>query len=425
MSRDSLDGNNDSVLSEVFAFIETFNSSDSESTSSVAYETSSGDSNTIPSPVLLESALSSFAPVTSSQRKKKAKRLGTIPQSTKFQRLQRSQVLALRQQVLELTARLEQLQRTRRDATNTAEIVHGPKKPKEFLSVWEDLAIVQCQERQRSEQTNRELKVILARQRKLEQSVCKLLGRKDTLEGMELLCRLQPIAESTGISRSPQLNIDISDAVIAELEMTAATLYLRTNSLFPPLQTQPPVSFFSQDKFSDPLGTYIETTTTTPMSCSLHLAAEIVWKGTTKESQDQEKVPRFMRAKCFNSLARSCKLDLYNTVRIDGLNFVRRYIDRDRVVLVSAATWFLPAEGIHFQDNVWTIVTRSPTDPHNASVVQSFCQFGAQSSAPMSEEAFAPAQEYVRGSVGTKLRHLQEMQQKFLLEHDGSQIHVY
>jgi hypothetical protein len=133
-----------------------------------------------------------------------------------------------------------------------------------------------------------------------------------------------------------------------------------------------------------------------------------------------------MRPQGFNSLARSCKLDLLNTVRIDGVNFLRRYIESDRIVLVSAATWFLPAKGIHFQDNVWTVASRSPVNPRNASVIQSFCQFGAQSSAATaaSKEAIAPAQEYVRGSVGVKLRHLQEKQQRFLLEHASPSVGV-
>lgn len=111
---------------------------------------------------------------------------------------------------------------------------------------------------------------------------------------MELLCRLQPVPESVNITSTPQLKIDFSDAVLAELEMTATALYMRTNSLFPPLQSQPPVSFSTQDKQSDHLGTYIKTTTTTPMACPLHIATEILWRGTTKESQDPEKVPRFV-----------------------------------------------------------------------------------------------------------------------------------
>ncbi|KAH7485578.1 hypothetical protein PRIC2_004729 [Phytophthora ramorum] len=239
----------------------------------------------------------------------------------------------------------------------------------------------------------------------------------EQLKGMELLRRLRPVPEK--VTSNPQLKIDLSDAVLAELEMTAAKLYFRTDSLFPPLEGQPMVTFSTQDKRGDPLGTYIETMATTPMACPLHVAAEILWKGTTRESQDPEKVPKFVRAKCYNTLARSCKLDMCNAVRIDGINFVRRYIELNRVVLVSAAAWFLPMEGIHFQDNVWTIVSRSPVDPLNASVIQSFCQFGAQVSVATStpKEVYAPVQEYVRGTVGTKLRHLQEKQQRFLLEY--------
>ncbi|KAJ8522431.1 hypothetical protein ON010_g17701 [Phytophthora cinnamomi] len=413
---DSLDSDSDSSLVDII-------STDGES--GLAEITSTdGESSSVSTPSVYAMAEPEPSPpyqVTTSskaRKKRKPRQPGQVPQSTKFQRQKRDQVLALRQQVLELAARLKQLQRTRRQSETTKKSVEGPRKPNAFMTVWEDLAILQCQERQRSEQTNKELKAILARQRKLGQSICKVLGKKDALEGMEWLCQLHPPPDSVEISSSPSVKIDLSDAVLAELEMTVTGLYMRTNSLFPPLEGNPIVSFSSQDKYGDPLGTYIETMTTTPMPCPLHVAADILWEGTSKLSQDPEKVPIFMRTKCHNTLSRRCKLDLHNTVRIDAVNFVRRYVHSDRIVLVSASTWFLPAEGFHFQDNIWTIVSRSPVDPQNASVVQSFCQFGAHASkiSSMSREDFAPAQEYVRGTVGAKLRHIQEQHQKFLLE---------
>ncbi|GMF27090.1 unnamed protein product [Phytophthora lilii] len=109
--------------------------------------------------------------------------------------------------------------------------------------------------------------------------------------GVPVLLNLNDEVNSVYI---PALKIDMSDAVLAELEMTAATLYMRTDSLFPQLHGQPTISFTTQDKRGDPLGTYIETMTTTPMNCPLHLAADILWRGTTKQSNDPEKVPRFV-----------------------------------------------------------------------------------------------------------------------------------
>lgn len=187
MNRDNSADGNHSSLSDVFAFIETFDNSDSES-SLADVASSDGDSGSVSSPDLVhnaESVPSRSIPTTfrsNSTKKAKTRLPGQVPQSTKFQRERRDQVLGLRQQVLELSARLEQLQHTRRRPTTVMEVVQGPLKPKGFVSVWEDLAIVQYQERQRSEQTNQELKTMLARQRKLERSVCKLLGRKDALK---------------------------------------------------------------------------------------------------------------------------------------------------------------------------------------------------------------------------------------------------
>ncbi|KAL3673019.1 hypothetical protein V7S43_002316 [Phytophthora oleae] len=421
MSEDSIVGGENSSLLDVFAFIETFDS-DSELTVNT---TSSEDDSSPPGQLSLtesddiqSTSIDSARKTATRKKKRKARQPGQVAQSTRFQREKRDLILALRQQVIELTAKVKLLQRTRQPINSQA--VQGPQKPKGLSSVWEDLAILQYQERQRSEQTNRDLKAMLARQRKLEQSISKLLGRKDVLEGMELLCRLEPM---TTVISSTEFKIDLTDVVFAELEMTTATLYMKTNTMFPPLQGQPMVSFSTKDKNEDPLGAYIEITTTTPMACPLHVAAEILWEGTSKGSKDPEKVPQSMRAKCYNTLARSCKLDMFSTVRIDGINFVRRYFESNRIVLVSTATWFLPAKGVRFQDNIWTIVSPSPVDPQNSSVVQSFCQFGAHSSGLMKED-IAPAQEYVRASIGSKLRQLQEKQQKYLLEHGEAQIAV-
>ncbi|GMF45781.1 unnamed protein product [Phytophthora fragariaefolia] len=100
--------------------------------------------------------------------------------------------------------------------------------------------------------------------------------------------------ETVHLNSSPRVEIDVSDAVLAELEATVTSLYVRTNSLFPPIEGQPVVSFVMKDKYGDPRGTYIEAVTTTPMPCPLHVAADILWKGTTKRSQDPEKVPIFI-----------------------------------------------------------------------------------------------------------------------------------
>jgi hypothetical protein len=113
---------------------------------------------------------------------------------------------------------------------------------------------------------------------------------------MDLLCQLQPMAGPMKLTPKLQFHADLSDAELAELEATTASLYMRTPSLFPPLQGRPTVSFSTKDKYDDPLGTYIEITSTTPMACPLHIAAELLWEGTTKGSQDPEKVPQFVRA---------------------------------------------------------------------------------------------------------------------------------
>lgn len=185
----------DAALADVFSFFDSLHSdSDSSLTDIISTDedlsladitSTDGDLSAVSSP--LEPGASSpshepSAPSKSSRKKRKPRLPGQVPQSTKFQRQKRDEVLTLRQEVLELTARLKQLQRTRRHPATALNRVQGPQKPSAFVSVWEDLAILQCQERQQSEKTNQELKTILARQRRLGRSIYKLLGKKDALE---------------------------------------------------------------------------------------------------------------------------------------------------------------------------------------------------------------------------------------------------
>ncbi|RLN72561.1 hypothetical protein BBJ28_00004448 [Nothophytophthora sp. Chile5] len=251
------------------------------------------------------------------------------PQSTNFQRERTKEALVLRQQVAELNAHLLQLRCTRRESDTLyagSGTVNSSRQWRGIVSVWEDLAVVQNQERQRAEITNKELKMILARQRKVCRSFRKLIREKNLfdvraastafllllllslslmiaelsafvlrLQGMGLLCRLQPLPEQHK-PRSDRFvpTFDISDPVLAELEAAVATLYLQSDLVIPPLEGQPAASCLTQDKRDEPLGTYTETSTVTPMTCPVLQAGEILWKCTTKKSRDPEKVPRFV-----------------------------------------------------------------------------------------------------------------------------------
>ncbi|RLN78149.1 hypothetical protein BBJ28_00007984 [Nothophytophthora sp. Chile5] len=178
------------TLSDVLAFIDSCESSDSEPSldESMSSDGDSGSSLLLDgSPNQPTDGLATGQSNTQHERQAKAKqpRGAHVPQSTKFQREKKREVLELRQHVAELNARFLHLQRTRRDP-GTLDTGRGtadsPRQRRGVMSVWEDLAAVQNQERQRAERTNKELKTILARQRKVSHSFRKLLRKKNMLD---------------------------------------------------------------------------------------------------------------------------------------------------------------------------------------------------------------------------------------------------
>ncbi|RLN93961.1 hypothetical protein BBJ28_00019552 [Nothophytophthora sp. Chile5] len=190
---------------------------------------------------------------------KEGKLRSPVPYSTDLQRRKRAELQVLRQEAQELNAQLALLQSTRHFRIG-AETTHLPEQGD--LSGWRSLAMIEYEERQRAESTNRKLKAIMANQLEVHASIRKLLGRSIVCEVWEL-CLLAWLC----------------------LRLRATTKSWR----------------------HERLGNLIETSSVTPLACDMREAGELLWHHlTTKKNKDAEKAFRFVSATLYEMEAVWC-----------------------------------------------------------------------------------------------------------------------
>eukprot|EP00644_Phytophthora_capsici_P016927 jgi/Phyca11/574100/estExt2_Genewise1.C_PHYCAscaffold_590150 len=176
--------------------------------------------------------------------------------------------------------------------------------------------------------------------------------------------------------------------IISQLEKCVETLYLNSNSVFPP-DLPETISCNTRVKRSgDTNGNCIEIITTTPVSSPLSIAANVVWKDLNVKSQDPERIYSFIRGRKPDSLEKNFLVALHNpsgVLKIDGFQFMRKFEESDRVV---------------FRDRCWIIISRSKSDPTHASVARTYYQLYAEGTgSASSNEDVAHTRDYILSSL--------------------------
>ncbi|GMF16586.1 unnamed protein product [Phytophthora lilii] len=111
---------------------------------------------------------------------------------------------------------------------------------------------------------------------------------------------------------------------------------------------------------------------------------------------------------------------------VKGIQYLRKYIEPNRIVIIKADLMMLNNEELQFRDQTWTIITRSETNP-NASVVRVCEQMyldqevGILTARP---EDVAYAQNIVLKNLSWKLREHTQHLQNMLLEDTQDYGHV-
>jgi hypothetical protein len=123
-----------------------------------------------------------------------------------------------------------------------------------------------------------------------------------------------------------------------------------------------------------------------------------------------------------NSLEKNFLVALHNpsgVLNIDGFQFMRKFEESDRVVVIKHNILTLPNMGLKFRDRCWIIISRSESDPAHASVARTCYQVYAEGSDSFSaDEAAVHTRDYILSSLSGKVRRDHQMLQNLLIEED-------
>ncbi|KAE9005390.1 hypothetical protein PF005_g23717 [Phytophthora fragariae] len=315
--------------------------------------------------------------------------------STQLQQRKKAELRALRDQALELEEQVKLLLQRRQQRQKTR--LEQEKNPKT----------------QNEEDDSREW---FKKADKVNGAFRHLVQRRSLLYGKEFVFEDE---------KNKELASSVEDqtmTIISKLEKSVESLYLASDSVFPP-DLPATISCNTRVKCSgDTNGNCIEIVTTTPVSCPLRVAADVVWKDLNVKSQDPERIYSFIRGRKPDSLEKNFLVALHNpsgVLKIDGFQFMRKFEESDRVVVIKHNILTLPHMGLTFLDRCWIIISRSQSDPTQASVARTCYQLYAEGSESFSSNAdVVHTRDYILSSLSGKVLRDHQMLQNLLIEED-------
>ncbi|KAL4165588.1 hypothetical protein KRP22_014298 [Phytophthora ramorum] len=318
-----------------------------------------------------------------STRRKRKKLPGA---STKLQRRKKAEILGLRAQTQELEGKLEQLKR-----------FNGS-------SSWLTIATTQYEERLKSEMANQQLRAVLTEYMKTNRAFQEVFQKQTSLGNLGGIFGKQYYPTTT----HPSGGTDTSLAVIGALESQVEGLYLDSGAVFQPSGV-PTASTSLHGKHGRQQGRVFEINSTSWMSCSMREASAMMWRELLTVRKYNDKSYRFFRQRVPASVEKDFTMVLRSASsvkEINGLSFVRKIEEPNRVVLVGADCFLLPTEGLQFRVQRWTIITRSGDASQPKSVVRTLLQLYAEYSDGFTSEKedLQEAEDFVLETLGGKLQ---------------------
>ncbi|KAG3190333.1 hypothetical protein PC128_g11397 [Phytophthora cactorum] len=300
------------------------------------------------------------------KRKRKTKSSGY---STRVQQGRKAEIEALRSRIAELEMHVERLKKMR-SSFGDGEFLNKTNEADQ--SVWRKAATLEYQDRQRSEENNRKLKAIFTHQQKLDATLRQILGKR-------------VLAQDTAIATAMKSIDPHAD------------------------QLQHSDDHETRERSSDALSRF-------GLAVSVDSAAQLVWKDLTTNLS----FAQCQKGRQPNSYVKNWVIILEGALenkQIKGVQFLRKYEEPNRVVIVKSGIITLPNDGLQFRDQCWMTITRSDTSP-NASVVQG-CErifldsYGTNSGSE--SECFARNTAALK-SLGYKLREKAQLLQNRLID---------
>ncbi|KAL3670952.1 hypothetical protein V7S43_004137 [Phytophthora oleae] len=343
------------TVEEAIAFIDSFDAilGDSESDSKTSVSSLTSDSS---------SDSGSVYPVAKKQPPKRKRKSNPPGYTTRVQQKKKAELQQLRDQVKLLEQHSDHLKKLRPSSSES-----GPLDPEIAMqqAKWEQLVAVEYEARRQSEETNRKLKAILAQQVEVDKNLRRVLQKRSLMQGIDFVFGNEPTSSYSFAA------FENSKSIMDHLEQKVAKLYMDSHVIF---QNDAPssISCNMQMKHITTLGMTAEALSTTPVLCPMEVAADICWKDLSVHRPCPEKWARCMRGSQPHSHEKNWILTLQcqsYVKQVKGVQFLRKYIEPNRIVIIKADLMELNNEEIQFRDQTWTIISRSETNP-NAAVVR-------------------------------------------------------
>uniref|UniRef100_H3GPV5 M96 mating-specific protein family n=1 Tax=Phytophthora ramorum TaxID=164328 RepID=H3GPV5_PHYRM len=303
--------------------------------------------------------------VTNTKNAPKRKRKANPPgYTTRVQQRKKAELLGLREQVRALEQEVDQLKRKKPNPASQKNTL-DPRTAAQHAK-WGEVVAMEYNERRLSEETNCKLKQILAHQAEVDKKLRGVLFKRSLLQGFEFVFGNEPTSTYSFAA------FENNKSIVDHLEQKVVKLYLDSGSVFQTAGPPPSVSCSMQMKHDKVRGMTAEALSTTPMLCPMEVAADICWKDLSIPRSCPEKWARCVKGNEPNSHEKNWILTLQcpsYVKQVKGVQFLRKFQEPNRIVIIKADLMMLNNEGLQFRDQTWTIITRSETNPE-ASVVR-------------------------------------------------------
>ncbi|KAG2789973.1 hypothetical protein Pcac1_g1014 [Phytophthora cactorum] len=360
------------------------------------------------------------------EKKRRRAKNSNLPYSTDIQRRRKAELEALRSQVRQLSGELNLLARSCDSHSHrTVPPSELPEDQHQQL-IWRNRAMANWGERNRAVRTNLALKRIFSQQVKLLKSMRKVLRQNDIREGIKLIGQLQPTADRL------LFRFHTSELMLAEISSNLAWMHLRTDLVMPTLGENLSVSFSSQAKVHGHCGTRIETTSLTPLACTVKEAGQILWGHATNQdaSSIMKEAFNVSQTQIFDGgqtvYDRRCVTHLFiqngelDTPRYaNALGAYRKYEDKNQVHLVGRMRWFIPGDSIQLEDYYWTVIEPSPRDPEHSCVVRTYYLLEVRDTGMRSTLQGKSIRDLVLEAIAKKSRQFLQLMQNAFLDQAG------
>lgn len=339
-------------------------------------------------------------------RRKRIRKVGSVPYSTDLQRRRRTELLSLRAEARELECRLTELQFKQQRKLGDTTTQEDPEK-------WQVAAVIARQEHELAENMNHKLKRILASRLRVFASIEWLLESCDMYKELELMsqnCRQSLCQSST------------ANSVLAAISDSLEQMLTEADSVFPALKNYLTVALQTHQKRQEVCGilgdtcTCVETISVTPLPCTISKSGTLVWQQLVgRKDAEPDKLYRFIRASHDTTLEMSFTLLLKDETSkllcVDAVSAYRKFEEENRFVLVGKTTWKPRSVGLELETFHWTVISPSPNSLKTQScVVQSCNRLHVKRLETTSADA-----RHILTSIGSRLRSFMKLVQQGLL----------